>query len=137
MSGFSGVPLQEIEFRASRAGGPGGQNVNRRATRVEARWNVRASAAVTEDERRRILRRLATRISKDGVLRVVAYKERSQRQNRELATARLQELVKQALAARKPRRKTVPPASAREARLRAKKLRKRIRAMRKPPSIED
>lgn len=137
MSRFAGVPAEEIEFRASRAGGPGGQHVNRRSTRVEARWNVRASQAVTEDERRRILQRLASRISKDGVLRVVAYKERSQARNKELAAARLQELVGEALRLRKRRRKSQPPRSATEARLRSKQRRKKIKEMRKRPPVEE
>jgi ribosome-associated protein len=137
MSPFSGVPVDEIEFRASRAGGPGGQNVNRRSTRVEARWNVATSAAVTEEQRRRILRRLATRISKDGVLRVVAYKERSQWRNRERAAARLQELVSEALRVRKPRLKTRPPPSAKRARLEGKRRRKKIKEMRRRPAFDE
>lgn len=137
MSDFSGIPMEEVEFRASRAPGPGGQNVNRRATRVEARWNVLASAAVTEEERSRILRRLASRISKEGVLRVVAYRERTQGRNKERAAARLQELVREAVRVRKRRVKTAPPASAKRARLEDKRRRKRIKQMRKRPSVED
>ncbi len=137
MTAFSGVPADEIEFRASRAGGPGGQHVNRRSTRVEARWNVLASQAVTEEERERILQRLSGRISKDGVLRVVAYKERSQARNKELAAARMQELVRDALRVEKPRRKTRPPKSAEEKRLRSKQRRKKIKEMRKPPPVDE
>ncbi len=133
MTDFSGVPVEEIEFRASRAGGPGGQHVNRRSTRVEARWNVLDSQAVTEEERGRVLERLASRISKDGVLRVVAYKERSQARNKALAMARLQELVQGALRVEKRRVKTRPPKSAEEKRLRSKQRRKRIKELRKPP----
>ncbi len=137
MTGFSGVPVEEIEFRASRAGGPGGQHVNRRSTRVEARWNVLASQALTEDERERVRQRLASRISKDGVLRVVAYKERSQARNKELAAARLQELVRGALRVKKRRVKTRPPRSADEKRLRSKQRRKKIKEMRRPPAVDD
>ncbi len=137
MTAFSGVPADEIEFRASRAGGPGGQHVNRRSTRVEARWDVLASQAVTEEERERILQRLSGRISKDGVLRVVAYKERSQARNKELAAARMQELVRDALRVEKPRRKTRPPKSAEEKRLRSKQRRKKIKEMRKPPPVDE
>ncbi len=137
MSRLPAVPVEEIEFRASRAGGPGGQHVNRRSTRVEARWNVRASQGVTDDERRRILQRLASRISKDGVLRVVAYKERSQARNKELAATRLQELVQDALRVRKRRRKSQPPKSAIEARLRSKQRRKKIKELRKRPPIDE
>ncbi len=137
MSDFTGIPIGEIEFRASRAPGPGGQNVNRRATRVEARWNVLASAAVSEEERSRILRRLASRISKEGILRVVAYRERTQRRNKERAAARLQELVREAVRVRKRRVKTAPSRAAKEKRLASKRRRKRIKQMRKRPSIED
>jgi ribosome-associated protein len=135
--GLSEVPIGEIEFRASRASGAGGQNINKRSTRVEARWNVRASEAVSEDERQRIMRRLATRISGEGILRVVAYRERTQRRNRELAVARLQELVKEALARPKPRRKTRPTAASKEARLAGKTRRKRTKALRRKPSLDD
>ncbi len=137
MTFFTGVPADEIEFYASRAGGPGGQNVNKRSTRVEARWNVRTSAALTDEQRARILERLATRISRDGVLRVVAYRERSQHRNRERALARLEELVREALERRKPRKRTAPPARAREARLRSKRRRKQVKALRKRPSLEE
>ncbi|MGD2154214.1 MAG: hypothetical protein PVG79_13165, partial [Gemmatimonadales bacterium] len=71
MSKRNPVPDDEISFRATRAGGPGGQHVNRRATRVEASWNVRRSAALTDEEKERVLEKLASRIDKDGVLRVV------------------------------------------------------------------
>ncbi|HSG81476.1 MAG TPA: alternative ribosome rescue aminoacyl-tRNA hydrolase ArfB [Gemmatimonadota bacterium] len=137
MSPLTAVPLDEIEFRASRASGPGGQNVNRRSTRVEARWNVRQSPALTEEERSRILERLATRISEHGVLRVVAYRERTQGRNRQRALARLQELVREALAEPKLRKKTKPPAAARRARLEAKRRRKRIKDLRRLPTPED
>ncbi len=137
MSRFSGVPIEEIEFRASRAGGPGGQNVNKRSTRVEARWNVMASSALTDEQRQKIMKRLATRISGDGIMRVVAYRERTQRRNRELAVDRLQELVKEALSERKPRKKTRPSASARQARLADKRRRKRTKALRRRPSPDD
>ncbi len=137
MSDFTGIPIEEIEFRASRAPGPGGQNVNRRATRVEARWNVLTSAAVSEEERRRILRRLASRISKEGILRVVAYRERTQRRNKELAAARLQELVREAVRVRKRRVKTAPSRAAKERRLASKRRRKSVKALRKQPSVED
>lgn len=137
MSPFTAVPVDEIQFRASRAGGPGGQNVNRRSTRVEARWNVRESAAVTEDERARILGRLATRISEDGVLRVVAYRERTQGLNKQRALARLQELVREALAEPKPRKKTKPPPAARRSRLEEKRRRKKTKRLRRRPSVDD
>lgn len=127
----------EIEFRASRAGGPGGQHVNRRETRIEARWNVLESASISEAERARILAKLGARIGKDGVLRVVAEAERSQHRNKELATSRLQELVAAALEVPKQRKPTRPSRSAREERLREKKLRGEIKALRKKPPADE
>ena len=79
------IPRAELEARASRAGGAGGQHVNTSSTRVELRWNVAASRALDERSRSRILHKLATRIDSEGVLRVVASKRRSQLQNREQA----------------------------------------------------
>ncbi len=137
MSAFEEVPLDEIEFRASRAPGPGGQNVNRRATRVEARWNVLTSAALSEEERNHVLERLASRISKDGVLRVVAYRERTQERNRQLALERLRSLVRDALQVPRRRVKTRPPRSAREARLTAKRRRKSKKEFRRRPDLDE
>jgi ribosome-associated protein len=131
------IPDEEISYRASRAGGPGGQHVNRRATRVEALWNVQESPSLSEDERERLLVRLARRVAKDGVLRVVADRERSQHLNRLLAARRLRELVARALRVPKPRRKTKPPASARKARLEAKRRRKSVKSLRRRPDLED
>jgi ribosome-associated protein len=113
----STVPEDEIYFRATRSGGPGGQHVNRRATRVEACWNVRLSANLSDEERERILKKLASRIDKDGVLRVVADDERSQHRNKELAKQRLRDLVARALRVPKRRKKTRPPKSAVKKRL--------------------
>jgi len=131
------VPDEEIEFRASRSGGPGGQHANRRATRVEARWNVKESPSLTDRERRRVLRRLENRIAADGTLRVVADEERSQYRNRQLAAARLRELVAEALKVRKRRKPTKPPRAAKEKRLREKRRRKRKKERRQPPEPEE
>ncbi|NIR44273.1 MAG: aminoacyl-tRNA hydrolase [Gemmatimonadetes bacterium] len=131
------IPESEIFYQATRSGGPGGQHANRRATRVEACWNVRESDALTEAERERILERLASRIGKDGVLRVAAEDERSQHRNRELATQRLRDLVAAALHVPKKRKKTRPPKSVDRKRLEAKRRRQRIKKLRKPPDPEE
>ncbi|MHC4611252.1 MAG: alternative ribosome rescue aminoacyl-tRNA hydrolase ArfB [Planctomycetota bacterium] len=131
------VPEHEIYFQATRSSGPGGQHVNRRATRVEACWNVRESPSLTDEERARILEKLAARIGKDGVLRVVAEDERSQHRNKELAKQRLRELVAEALRVPKRRVKTRPPKSAAEKRLDEKSRRKRVKKLRKPPDPEE
>ena len=115
------IPRAELEARASRAGGAGGQHVNTSSTRVELRWNVAASRALDDRARARVLHKLATRIDSEGVLRVVASKRRSQLQNREQAEERLVELVRDALAIPKPRRKTKPTRASKEKRLESKK----------------
>lgn len=115
------IPRAELEVRASRAGGPGGQHVNTSSTRVEVRWNVRDSAALSDDQRARLLERLASRLDGEGWLRVVASDSRSQRQNRDRAEERLAELVRQALVVPKRRRPTKPTRASKLARLDAKK----------------
>jgi len=111
------IPRGEIEARASRAGGAGGQHVNTSSTRIELRWNVRQSRAIDEQTRQRILEKLPTRIDADGALRVVSSARRSQLQNREAAEARMAELVAGALHREKPRRKTKPSRAAKQKRL--------------------
>jgi len=130
------VPDDEIYFQASRSSGPGGQHANRRATRVEACWNVQESPGLTDEERERILEKLASRIGKDGVLRVVAEDERSQHRNKELAKQRLRELVAAALHVPRRRKKTRPPRQAAEKRLQEKRRRKQVKELRKPPAPE-
>lgn len=137
MSDRNAVPDDEIYFQASRSGGPGGQHANRRATRVEACWNVRESSGLTDEERERILANLSSRVGKDGVLRVVAEDERSQHRNKELARQRLRELVARALHVPKRRKKTRPPRAAAEKRLEEKSRRKRVKDLRKPPTPEE
>ncbi|HEX2780571.1 MAG TPA: alternative ribosome rescue aminoacyl-tRNA hydrolase ArfB [Gemmatimonadaceae bacterium] len=111
------IPRAELEARASRAGGAGGQHVNTSSTRIELRWNVAQSRALDDATRARLREKLATRIDSEGVLRVVSSARRSQLQNREAAEARLVELVAEALRVEKPRRKTRPSRAAKEARL--------------------
>ncbi|MGD8867757.1 MAG: alternative ribosome rescue aminoacyl-tRNA hydrolase ArfB [Gemmatimonadales bacterium] len=137
MSDRNPVPDDEIFFQASRSGGPGGQHANRRATRVEACWNVRESSALSDEDRERILAKLSSRIGKDGVLRVVAEDERSQHRNKELAKQRLRELVARALHVPKRRKKTRPPRAAAEKRLKEKSRRKRVKELRKSPAPEE
>jgi ribosome-associated protein len=131
------VPPEEVRFRASRASGPGGQHVNRTATRVEARWNVRRSPSLNEEQRERLLDKLASRIDSRGVLRVVADERRSQLRNREAALARLNALVTQALRRRKPRKKTKRPRAAEERRLADKRRRSGTKRDRRPPGSDD
>ena len=121
------LPLTELEFRATRSGGPGGQHVNTSATRIEVWWDVRSSPALTEEQRARLLARLSSRLDSEGRLRVVASESRSQLRNREAATERLCDLVASALAVRKPRKRTKPSRAAKAARLEAKRRRSALK----------
>jgi len=121
--GGATIPRSEIEARASRAGGAGGQHVNTSSTRIELRWNVSRSAALDDAQRARVMSKLASRIDGEGVLRVVSSARRSQLQNREAAEARLVELVAEALRQEKPRRKTKPSRAAKQQRLDEKRKR--------------
>lgn len=129
------IPRAELAYRASRSGGPGGQHVNTSSTRVEVAWDVAQSPSLSDEQRVRILEKLANRINAEGVLLLAASDHRSQHQNKEAATGRLVELVRQALVVPKPRKKTRPSRAQREARLHAKKRRSEIKRLR--GSIDD
>ena len=131
------VPAGELKFRASRAGGPGGQHVNTSATKVEVRWNVAASPSLTDEQRARLFAKLKTRINSRGVLRVVADERRSQQRNREAAVERLNVLVRQALKRRRPRKKTKPPRAAMQRRLAEKRRRADTKQQRRPVHPDD
>lgn len=111
------IPRAELDVRASRASGAGGQHVNKTSTRVEITWNAAASPSISDADRARILTRLASRLSAQGELRIVASDTRSQLQNRELAEGRLADILRRALVIPKPRKKTRPSRAAKEARL--------------------
>src|SRR6266542_5830103 len=102
------LPLGELEYRVSRSGGPGGQHVNTSSTRVEVWWDVAGSAALTEEQRQRLLGRLASRLDGAGRLRLVSSGSRSQLRNREEVTERLRAIVAQALVVPKVRKRTKP-----------------------------
>lgn len=131
------LPLAELDYRATRSGGPGGQHVNTSSTRIEVWWDVRSSPALTEEQRARLMERLANRLDGEGRLRVVASESRSQLRNREAATERLRELVASALAVRKPRKRTRPGRAAKAARLEAKRRRSALKRDRRPPGHDE
>jgi ribosome-associated protein len=131
------IPVEELTFTASRSSGPGGQNVNKLSTRVTLQFDVLNSPTLTEDQKERILVKLRSRISKDGVLRVSCQQSRSQAANRDRAVERFVELLQQALTRRRPRKRTAVPASARERRLEEKKRRARVKAARGGKASQD
>ena len=117
------IPRAELQYRATRAGGPGGQHVNTSSTRIELLWDLERSTAVNDELRARLRDKLASRLDANGMVRVVASDRRSQLQNREAAEERLVSLVRQALVVPKKRRPTRPSRAARESRLSDKKKR--------------
>jgi ribosome-associated protein len=121
------LPPAEIELRVSRSSGPGGQHAQKSSTRVEAVFDVGASATLTEIQKRRVTERAGP------VLRAVAQDERSQLRNRELAVERLVEKLRAALAVPRRRVATKPTVAARKRRLEAKKRRSRVKSLRRPP----
>ena len=127
----------ELTFTASRSGGPGGQNVNKVATRVTLMFDLARSPCLSSEQKARIRERLATRISRDGVLRVVAQRHRTQAANRRATVERFVELLRRALAEEAPRRPTRPSRAARERRVEEKKRRGRRKAERSRPSAAD
>ena len=127
------VPTEEIALKATRASGPGGQHVNRSATRIEAVWNVLESPTLSESQRHRLLRKLGTRIDGKGNMRVVSDAQRSQAQNRAGAVARLRSLVSAALVVPRVRKPTRPTKGAVERRIKEKKAHGRKKADRRAP----
>jgi ribosome-associated protein len=125
------IPLEEVELRASRSSGPGGQHANVTASRVEAVFDVERSAVLSEAQRRRLLERLGPRVS------AVAQDARSQLRNRELALERLRAKLEAGLRVPRPRRPTAPTAASHEQRLGAKRARSERKQARRPPQQED
>ena len=125
------VPLSEVELRASRSSGPGGQHANVTASRIEASFDVAASSALTDQQKRRVIARVGPRLT------AVAQDERSQARNRELALERLRSRLETALAVPRPRRATRPTRASRRARLDAKRKRSQRKRERRRPGPED
>jgi ribosome-associated protein len=128
------ISEDELTFKVSRSGGPGGQNVNKVNTRVTLFLDVAGSASLTEAQKRRLRTELSTRMDKHGVLRVISQKHRTQEANRRAALERLQELMAAALKPKPVRKKTRVPTGAREKRLREKKRRSQLKQQRSRPN---
>lgn len=121
------IPRSEIDYRFSRSSGPGGQHAQKSDTRVEASFDVEASGALSEPQKRRVV------ATAGPVLRAVAQDERSQWRNRELATERLVESLREALKVPRRRRPTKPTKASRERRLESKRRRSDTKRLRRPP----
>ncbi|HVN75698.1 MAG TPA: alternative ribosome rescue aminoacyl-tRNA hydrolase ArfB [Thermoanaerobaculaceae bacterium] len=131
------IPDGEVRFSASRAGGPGGQNVNKVATKVTLTFDVAGSPDLSEAQRAHIRERLATRISRDGILHVVSQRHRTQGANRAAALERFVDLLRYALAEESARVPTRPTPVSRERRVADKKLHARIKESRRRPLPEE
>lgn len=133
ITGQVAIPEGEIGFTFTRSSGPGGQNVNKVNTKAVLRFDVAGSPSLRDEDRRIILDRLASRLTRDGVLVLASDATRSQEDNRRLALLKLQQLLRVALRRQRPRKPTRPSLASKERRLTAKKAhgaRKRERSSR-------
>jgi len=121
------IPLDEVEVRATRSSGPGGQHANVTASRIEASFDVGASSALTEEQKRRVMARCGP------IVRAVAQDTRSQRRNRDLALERLTGRLARALAVQRRRKATRPTRAAKERRLQQKRRRGETKRLRGRP----
>jgi ribosome-associated protein len=127
----------ELIFKASRSGGPGGQNVNKVNTRITLFFNVAGCDSFSEIQKKRILSRLSTRADKGGVIRIVSQKFRTQKANRIATVERLQKLLSDALKARPVRKKTKVPYAAKQRRLEEKRRRSLLKKQRSKSNLAE
>ena len=130
------ISENELVFKFSRSSGPGGQNVNKVNTRVTLLFDLANSTNLSDVQKKRILKRLAGRASKDGVIRVVSQRYRTQKANRRAVVERLRELLSSAMETKPIRRKTKVPWSAKRRRLEEKKQRSLLKRQRTEPDFE-
>lgn len=129
------IPAVELEWRFSRASGPGGQHVNTSSTRVELSWNIAASHVLSPGQRERLLERLSSRLT-DGNITVSAAEQRSQLLNRRSAQEKLGQIIAAALAPDPPKRRaTKPTKGSQRRRLEAKAQRSQTKAQRRRPTL--
>jgi len=127
------IPEEELEFRFSRSGGPGGQHANTSDTRVELRFDVEASNALTDEQKARVRARLGSRITGGGELVLVGNEHRSQTRNREAVVARFAMLLREALRVERPRKRTRRSRAVDRRRLEAKSHQSLKKALRRAP----
>ena len=125
------VPLAEIDISAIRSQGAGGQNVNKVSTAIHIRFDVRASSALSDHDKARVLRLRDQRISKEGVIVIKSQRFRSQDKNRSDALQKLSEMIRTALVEKKPRKTTKPSKRSKEKRLDEKTKRGRLKETRR------
>ena len=130
------IPRDELQFRFTRSGGPGGQHVNKTATQVELLFDVQHSPSLNDEQRARLLQALKRRIDNDGVLHLVSHATRSQLANREDASARFVALLATALKPIKKRKPTKPSRALHEKRLTEKKARGDVKKQRKVVTLD-
>jgi len=124
------IPLAEIEIAAIRSQGAGGQNVNKVSTAIHIRFDVRASTALSDDYKERVLRVKDRRLSKDGIIVIKSQRYRSQDKNRSDALDKLAGMIAKALLRKKPRKPTKPTRRSRQKRLDDKTKRGRLKESR-------
>jgi ribosome-associated protein len=127
----------ELVFKVSRSSGPGGQNVNKLNTRVTLLFDVKNSGGLSDLHKKRILTRLASRADKNGVLRIVSQKFRTQKANRNAAVERLRQLLTDALKILPVRKKSKVPYTARQRRLEEKRRRSLLKRQRSAKNLPD
>jgi ribosome-associated protein len=129
------IPDREIEENFVQSSGPGGQNVNKVATAVQLRFDVNASGTLTTAIKRRLIKIAGNKVTKDGILIVEASSHRTQESNRKEARRKFAHIIRQALRPPKKRKKTRPPKSADEQRLKDKRIRSRKKELRQSPDV--
>jgi ribosome-associated protein len=130
------ISEEELVFKFSRSGGPGGQKVNKVNTRVTVLFDVAGTKSFSDLQKKRILKRLASRADKDGVIRVVSQRYRTQKANRRAAVERLEELLREALKKKTVRKKTKVPEAVKRRRLEEKKRRSLLKKQRAERGFE-
>ncbi|MET7028680.1 alternative ribosome rescue aminoacyl-tRNA hydrolase ArfB [Sediminicola luteus] len=128
--------LQELEFKAVRSSGAGGQHVNKVSSKVELYFDVAASKALSENEKERIYTKIGNRLTKENVLILYSDTSRSQHKNKELVIQKFLDLIRSALTVAKKRRKTKPKRSAVEKRLKSKLKKAQKKSLRGKPKLD-
>ncbi len=130
------ISEDELVFKFSRSGGPGGQNVNKVNTRVTVLFDVANAKSFSDMQKEQILKRLATRADRNGVIRAVSQRYRTQKANRKAAVERLEELLREALKRKAVRRETKVPEAVKRRRLEEKRKRSLLKKQRAEKSFE-